>query len=214
MWTVLYKLFVEGSFMLMHKFNLISNYECPAYSTGTISQKIKYIGVEMEKEILNNDRDLSYNIEVLSSEFALLIEDNKDPKVYFKKKKYPDYFNEYCSKNSEVFEHITKEIKDVPPESEKEFLRSIAAGLVQKAETQINALKGMKRRNRQSELNLFLVTSVFPCTIKLGDNYGEELCKILITEWKKSFPGNELGYADYDELNSGFRSFWGFLTGR
>lgn len=172
----------------------------------------------MEKDIIDNDiieKDTELMVvEVIASEFASLIEDNLDPKVYFKKKKYPDYFEKYCSEKKTIFEHISRELENIIDEDQPDFLEQIAGGLVEKAKKEISALKGMKKRNRQSELNLFLVTSVFPCILKLGDEYGEELCKFLAAQWKKAFPGNELGYADYDKLNSSFRSFWGFLTGR
>ena len=149
----------------------------------------------MGKEIMNNKNGFE-NVATLAEEFATLIENNIDPKKYFKKKKYPDYFEEYCSQKKYIFENITKEMEKVEEDNRQEFLEDIAAGLAKKAGDEIKSMRGMKKRNRQSELNLFLVTSVFPCILKYGEEYADELCKLLIEEWKKTFPGNELGYTD------------------
>lgn len=174
----------------------------------------------MQTEILNEQTELKNVIKTLSAEYASLIDNNIDPKVYFKKKKYSEYFENYCSEHEAVFKHI-REMLNFDESTDNNFsqeqqqaLKEIANALAEKAKQEIDSLKGMKKGNRQSELNLFLVTSVFPCTLKLGNEYGEELCKALAAAWKKEFPGNEISYTSYEKLSEGFRSFWGFLTGR
>lgn len=158
---------------------------------------------------------------LLAKEFARLLKDNQDPKVYFKKKKYDEYFEKYCSQHKAVFEHITEcweEISKLDGDdivsNQSDLLYKLAYSMSEAARVDVEALKGLKKGSRQGELNLFIVTSVFPCTLKLGKVYGEELCKEIVNEWGKAFPGTELGYADFDKLKSGFRSFWGFFTGR
>lgn len=160
--------------------------------------------------------------ENLPGEYAELLKDNQDPKNYFKKKKYKDYFEAYCQKQETVFSHIKaywnlleKEQEEGKASSEQQhLLNQLAYAIADAARREIEPLKGLKKGNRQSELNLFMVTSVFPCTLKLWPACGEALCQEIVQEWKKAFPGNELGYADFEKLNSGFRSFWGFFTGR
>lgn len=160
--------------------------------------------------------------ENLPGEYAELLKDNQDPKNYFKKKKYKDYFEAYCQKQETVFSHIKaywnlleKEQEEGKASSEQQhLLNQLAYAIADAARQEIEPLKGLKKGNRQGELNLFMVTSVFPCTLKLWPACGEALCQEIVQEWKKAFPGNELGYTDFEKLNSGFRSFWGFFTGR
>lgn len=113
---------------------------------------------------------------------------------------------EKSSENSKTKEEL--------PEPQQEFLNQLAHAIAAAAAREVEALKGLKKGNRQSELNLFMVTSVFPCTLKLWPEQGEALCQEIVKEWKEAFPETELGYADYEKLNAGFRSFWGFFTGR
>lgn len=194
----------------------------------------------MEKE-MQKEEHMFYSKTELLEGYAALLKDNQDPKIYFKKKKYSSYFEEYCQKQEGVFAHIKeywtqlaamaeqeqpekskakKEqpeqsiVKEEQPETKQEFLTQLAHAIAAAAGREVGALKGIKKGNRQSELNLFMVTSVFPCTLKMWPEQGEALCQEIVKEWKEFFPGTELGYADYEKLNAGFRSFWGFLTGR
>ncbi|MCI8371412.1 MAG: hypothetical protein HFI75_03285 [Lachnospiraceae bacterium] len=114
--------------------------------------------------------------------------------------------DEKTSENSKTREEL--------PQPQQEFLIQLAHAIAAAAGHEIEELRGIKKGSRQSELNLFMVTSVFPCTLKLWPEQGEALCQEIVKEWKKVFPETELGYADYEKLNAGFRSFWGFFTGR
>lgn len=169
----------------------------------------------------NKDNELQEEREKISEEFAGLLKDNQDPKNYFKKKKYDEYFENFCQQNEYIFEDIlecwdgiAKSVEDDILSERADLLHNLACSIAEAAKDDVESLKGLNKGNRQGELNLFMVTSVFPCILKLGESYGEELCKEIVKEWERVFPGTELGYADFDKLKSGFKSFWGFLTGR
>lgn len=225
---------------------------------------------EIQTEVQGKEHTFCSKTELLEG-YADLLKDNQDPKVYFKKKKYSSYFDEYCQKQEEIFVHIKEywaklaasagqeqpeksnkeqehsgesnttenkpeksdkeqeqlqesstteeqpeknDTKLEQSETQQEFLTQLAHAIAAAAGREVEGLRGIRKGNRQSELNLFMVTSVFPCNLKLWPEQGEALCQKIVKEWKKVFPGTELGYADYEKLNEGFRSFWGFLTGR
>lgn len=153
--------------------------------------------------------------EELSQEFAGLVKNNLDPRKYFTKKKYAAYFEEYCKIQEPLFQKIFSTYEALEATEEKEsFLTQLGRAIAKQAGQDVDDCKGLKKENRKGELNLFMVTSIFPCILKLGGDYGSLLCEQIITAWKEIFPGTELGYSSYEKLTSSFRSFWGFLTGR
>lgn len=155
---------------------------------------------------------MSQEFEELSQEFAGLVKDNLDPKKYFTKKKYTSYFENYCQSQEPLFRKIFSTYEAT--EAKEAFLTKLAQAIANRARQDVDNCKGLKKENRKGELNLFMVTSIFPCILKLGGDYGSLLCEQIIFAWKESFPGTELGYSSYETLTSGFRSFLGFLTGR
>lgn len=155
---------------------------------------------------------MTQEFEALSQEFAGLLKDNLDPKKYFTKKKYAAYFEDYCQSQETLFQKIASAYESA--EDKEALLTQLAQAIAGQARQDVKNYKGLKKENRKGELNLFMVTSIFPCILKLGGDYGTPLCEQIVIAWKDSFPGTQLGYSSYEKLTSGFRSFWGFLTGR
>lgn len=155
---------------------------------------------------------MTQEIETLSQEFAGLLIDNPDPKKYFSKKKYASYFEEYCQSHETLFQKIASAYE--LSEEKEVFLKQLSQAIATQARQDVDHCKGLKKENRKGELNLFMVTSIFPALLKQESDYSTPLCEQIVSAWKECFPETELGYSSYEKLTSGFRSFWGFLTGR
>ncbi len=56
----------------------------------------------------------------------------------------------------------------------------------------------------QADLNLFLIYYVFPALLKTGHPDAEQIVQGICAAWAKSFPGNKIGYTDYDTLYQSF----------
>ena len=159
----------------------------------------------------------------LENKFVKLLENNLDPRKYFTKKKYAAYFKSFCEAHNETFAEIDETFSQLKSQEDKEgecnekqreLLQSLAEAAAFYAKQEIEKCRGFSKGNRQAELNLFMVTSVFPCALELGKMYGESLCQELASQWKQTFHGVELGYQTFEKLNDSFRSAFGFLTGR
>ena len=154
------------------------------------------------------------NNELLNENAIKLIADNTDPKKYFHKKKYAAYFEKYCADNEEFFKSLNDLCNDISDEELTNLFNELSLSIVKCAKSQTESLKRINKENKKSELNLFMVTSVFPCILKMLPENGEKFCESLKATWKSEFYGLEIGYTTYEKLCDSFRSFWGFLTGR
>lgn len=149
-----------------------------------------------------------------STDYVSLIKDNLDPKKYFKKKKYESYFEEYCKNSAPVFQKLKEALQDSDEEAAMLHITQITQEMAQFAKEDIETCGSFAKRNRLAELNLFLVTSVFPCNLRLGGDYGTMLCDKLVEAWENAFPGTKLGYTTFEKLNENFRSFFSFFTSK
>lgn len=166
------------------------------------------------------------DLKELTEAYVALIENNTDPKKYFTKKKYSEYFENYCQQHAGVFEQIKEAVNaseaKQPELSEetasedkiKPVLHALATALAAHAKSEVEKCRFLAKGNREAELNIFLITSIFPCNLRLLEDYGEALCDEIKAEWEKTFPGTQVNYSTFETLNGSFRKMFSFLTGR
>lgn len=155
---------------------------------------------------------MSQEFESIVQEFSALLTENVDPKTYFTKKKYAPYFEDYYNSKEPLFEKISSAYEH--SDEKDALLQTLAQAISSKALSDVETYKGLKKENRKGELNLFMVTSVFPCILRFRQPLSIPLCEQIVLSWKQHFPKTELGYSTFEDLEVNFRSFWGFLTGR
>lgn len=162
------------------------------------------------------------SLTVLQTTFIGLLKDNTDPRKYFTKKKYSDYFEQYCIQHADVFSQLRNALSAIDEEADGNqdtalphpLLSSLAASLAEYARTEVDSCRFFSKGNRQAELNLFLITSIFPAILKHLEPYGEALCDEIKAAWAKAFPGTQLDYRTFEALNESFRGAFSFLTGK
>lgn len=152
-------------------------------------------------------------IQELANEYATIVDSYVFPKTYFKKRKYKPYFEQFVEKHKMIFEYVNGSFQEFSEEEKEEAAKAIAKAYVERSKKKLEGLKGFKKRTMEEDITVFLVTSVFPCTLELSEQYGETICQAIVNQWKKDFH-RELGYGTFDVLYSGFRGFFGALVGK
>lgn len=124
----------------------------------------------------------------------------------FNKKQYAETFEEYEAvfrKFDKVCETYYEECGDVEKVCEK-VADVICAYVLQLAAEQ-------KFKNARSEaewteeINLFVVTYLFPAILECRNDYYKQLTKAIEKKWSKTFKGYKIKAGTFETINSGFQ---------
>lgn len=133
----------------------------------------------------------------------------EDPMQYFKKALYMDFFKKYVYENAGNLALLEQYYQNNP---EKEALERVAQPLVSRVASELSALRGRKKDDRQMDANLSMVVYLFPALLETNEASAQAWIDVLVAVWKRQFPKTELKAATAKEINAGFRYRFCFIT--
>ncbi len=140
-----------------------------------------------------------------------LLECCEDPLEYFKRNLYPTHFQKLYQMNFQTFEAIENGYNSVI--DKEQFLTNMAGALVEYAKTQMDACRRRSARDRKMmDLNMAMVTFVFPMILEYKGNSSVPLTDKLIAAWKEEFPKSVLQATSYEEIEKGFHKKFCYIT--
>lgn len=128
---------------------------------------------------------------------------------YFKKALYMDFFKKYVYENAGNLALLEQYYQNNP---EKEALERVAQPLVSRVASELSALRGRKKDDRQMDANLSMVVYLFPALLETNEASAQAWIDVLVAVWKRQFPKTELKAATAKEINAGFRYRFCFIT--
>lgn len=121
----------------------------------------------------------------------------------FNKKKYEPFFIEYTTAHKEIYSNL--QVLFSNSEHLEEDLGKIAGDFVIKAKKRIDEVSKFSRDRELTDLNCIMAFYVFPGLLTINDESSRLLAEMIVKVWKEAFPKINLGIADFDDINSGFR---------
>lgn len=165
-----------------------------------------------EAEIPQID-DLEYLkiIDFLKCEVPAMLTQVKEPLLNFKKSVYEQAFCDYIVSYTEIL----KQLEDayIYSNEKEELVHLLAAELVNIADLSIQ--KETKRRKQNQLLmdyNMILVVYFIPALQKQNKNSGKPFAEAVLKEWKMNFPRTNLNLTTYEEILSGFKQRYCYIT--
>lgn len=150
-------------------------------------------------------------VDFLKREFPYMLTQIKEPLLNFKKSVYEKTFYDYTTKYSAIL----KQLEDayIYSNEKEELVLLLAKELVAFAEESIR--KETKRRKQNqllTDYNMILVVYLIPVIQKQNKNSGKPLAEAVLKEWKIYFPRTNLNLTTYEEILSGFKQRYCYIT--
>ncbi len=134
-----------------------------------------------------------------------LFEDMKESLKQFRKKSYPDIFQNLKNRYANVFNSIEMIYNDDEKDSEL-WLHKLAERFVSRAKELIEAPKWkFQRESKKVDCVLFVVSYVFPLILSYEGNMSEIFAKTLRDHWNEAF-GTQIECGSYEQIYGGFRT--------
>ncbi len=140
-----------------------------------------------------------------------LLECCEDPLEYFKRNLYPTQFQKWYQMNVPTFDAIENGYNSVIDKDQ--FLANMAGALVEYAKGRIDSCRRRSAKERKMmDLNMAMVTFVFPMVLEYKGNSSVPLTDKLIEAWKEAFPKSVLQAASFEEIEQGFHKKFCYIT--
>lgn len=136
-------------------------------------------------------------------DIEMIFGDMKPMMKKLKKKSYVEHSKEFKEKYDFYFEEMTQHVRDAP--NKEAASKEIGHQLAEKVKQKFANERGKINPGTQADLNLFMVYYVFPTLLKTEDENAREIAGEICNEWAETFPGNNIGYTDYDAIHQSFR---------
>lgn len=119
-----------------------------------------------------------------------------------KKQTYETYFAQFQAEYAKQLEEITAYAADA---SDKQAaITEIGTWFTDGVLRKFASGKKKIPSYVQADLNLFMIYYVFPALLKTGHPDAEQITEGICAVWAECFPGNKIGYTDYDTLYQSF----------
>lgn len=135
----------------------------------------------------------------------------EDPIGSFKRKLYPDAFENYYKQHSPTLEALENGYQQVI--DKEQYLSNMAEAVVSAAKDRLDQEKKRGRReNLLMDFNMTLVIYVYPAVLRHEGEASKPFSEKLSAAWKEHFPGTDVKPATYEEINSGFQRKYCYVT--
>lgn len=140
---------------------------------------------------------------------AVFFDGYKDFLDKFKKNTYGEMFEKYLSKVKVQLDEMLSEESSLTDTSG--LFSSYAKQELLEQETKSKQSK-IDKEKTQMELNLFMVSYVFPAILTGEKKKAEDLCDEICTIWAAEFKDSKIKYASYETVAGGFHSKMCYIT--
>lgn len=135
----------------------------------------------------------------------------QDPLKNFKKNEYEKSFRSYEEKFSETMDEIEEAYGNA--EDPAQLLEELAMSLVLQVQEQLQQKKNQRQREKVlMDYNMSIVIYLSPALIDHNKESGRPLMEELLRRWKAAFPKTNLKVSTFEEINSGVRNRYCYIT--
>lgn len=144
---------------------------------------------------------------------AELYEDMEKDMQLFKRESYQDNFVDYRERNREIFDEMTRLLRENEDAEGQSVLREIARAVVYAALEKKKASRSrINKESEQLNLNMITVVYVIPGIRAIKEKRAEELSEVLCEEWSQFFKGNHIKPSDFQSIQDGFKTKLCYVT--
>jgi len=150
-------------------------------------------------------------LEEAKSTLKSMLIDIGDTRPMFKKDSYSNSFDVRYKEMEPFLMRLEQAYNDA--EDKEAFLTELGAAPAFAAKSSLDAIKKKHLRETQlMEYNFTMVTFVLPVILKYKADYVEPLTDSIVLKWAETFPKYKIQKATYEDINSGFRRKWCYIT--
>lgn len=143
--------------------------------------------------------------------FPKLITDREDPSKTFKKDTYEYEFKSLYNSNKFLLDEVNSAYTS--SEEKEELLKVIADAIVNAVYVKYDALeKKGAREQLLLDYNLTLTVYVIPFILEYRASFSDKLADEILLAWNNRFPKANVGKANFDKINEGFRNKLCYIT--
>jgi DNA-directed RNA polymerase subunit RPC12/RpoP len=126
-------------------------------------------------------------------------------------KTYPDLFQKNCKAFRPALEKFDRACRSAA--NSEEAIDRFAETLLNRFE-EVIVEDGIKKPSNPHFYNYaYMLISLFiPTILEYQSDFSEPLVDAFLSKWKVKYPKNPIGKATYEDINSGFRKKWCFIT--
>lgn len=129
----------------------------------------------------------------------------------FHKKYYMDAFTEFYESHFAVYQAVEDGYNNAIDKDQ--YTKNMASAIVSHATILLNNVtKKSKKHEMLMNLNLFMVVYILPSMNKFNGNCVQPLVDEILKQWKESFPESNISAAKVEDIESGFKHKWCYIT--
>ena len=129
----------------------------------------------------------------------------------FHKKYYVDAFSEFYEANFAIYQAVEEGYNNAI--DKEQYTKNMASAVTGNALKLFNNVaKKSKKHEMVMNLNLFMVVYVLPSLKKYNGNCVQPMIEEILKQWKEAFPESNISAADMEEIQSGFKHKWCYIT--
>lgn len=135
----------------------------------------------------------------------------ENPIGNFKRKLFADAFKRYYERHLSTLEALENGYNQVV--DKEQYLINMAEAVAAAAEEDLNRKKKKNQReNRLMDFNFCLAVYVYPAILEYNGESSKPLTEKMTAAWKKHFPKTNVTPATYEQINSGFKRKFCYIT--
>ena len=128
----------------------------------------------------------------------------------FKKDTYKEAFETYYNRHIKTYMAIERLF--IASEDKEMFLRRLVNQLVETEKLQLSAAGKSEHEKLLIDDNLKLTVYLLPAMLKYKGEAMQQLTDRIVDGWREAFPKYQISKADFEKINSGFRSKLCYIT--
>lgn len=129
----------------------------------------------------------------------------------FHKKYYVDAFSQFYESHFSVYQALEDGYHNAI--DKEQYLKNMAEAVAEKAFSILENEKKKSKKNALSmNLNLFMVVYLLPSLQKYDGQCVQPLTDKILEAWKEKFPESNISAARFDDIQSGFKHKWCYIT--
>lgn len=140
-----------------------------------------------------------------------MLEEYEKPMLAFNRKGYADNFRAYCDKYQAIPKTLDMLNKMWGDSSSKQ--KDAADSFVDEVKQKLDVITPKRKmEDKLLDYNMIMVVFVFPALLENKNPSRMEFSKTVAASWKEHFPQTNIETADYEQISSGFKRRFCYIT--